>query len=109
MRQMRPHAPWIAVLFLLGLIAPPLDLLVPIPLKIVVDCIAGKEPLPAGLALVVPASLQSSPTRILLLAAGLMIGVALLRQLLELASGLLRTYTGERMVLDFRARLFSRV
>jgi ATP-binding cassette subfamily B protein len=46
---------------------------------------------------------------VLVLAAGLVVVVALLSQLQELGSSLLRAYTGERLVLGFRARLFRHV
>src|SRR5260370_40845793 len=54
LRQARPFAHLIGALFLLGLLAPPLDLLVPVPLAIVVDSVAGARPLPGPLARALP-------------------------------------------------------
>src|SRR5207245_448126 len=46
---------------------------------------------------------------ILFFALGLLLVVAILNQLQVLAEWLLQTYTGEKLVLDFRARLFHHV
>jgi ATP-binding cassette subfamily B protein len=46
---------------------------------------------------------------VLLLAAALFVAITLLGQLQDLASSVLSTYTGERLVLDFRTQLFRHV
>jgi ATP-binding cassette subfamily B protein len=102
LQQTRPHWAAIAGLFAIGLLATPLALLGPVPLRIVVDCVIGSAPL-------VPRALQHSRTSILLFAAALVVLTALLAQLQILVSSVLRTWTAERLVQDFRARLFRHV
>src|SRR5512140_3506363 len=88
---------------LLSVISTPLGLLLPLPLKIVVDSVLGKRPVPAWLHAIAPRAGMSST---LAIAAGLLLGVGVLMHLQALVSWLLQTYTGEKLVLDFRARLF---
>jgi ATP-binding cassette subfamily B protein len=107
--QVRPYRPHIAVVFLLSLLASPLALLTPVPLKMAVDSVLGSEPVPRVVDALLPAAATSSPNAILLVATGLVIVVALLSQLQTLGSSLLSTYTGERLVLSFRRRLFRHV
>jgi len=45
----------------------------------------------------------------LTLVVGILVAIALVSQLKELGVSLLRTYTGEKLVLGFRGRLFSHV
>src|SRR5205814_2880854 len=84
-------------------------LLTPVPLKIAVDSVLGGHPLPVFLQPFFPESAAQSPTAILLFAIGLLVAVAALGQLQGLASTLLQAYIGERLVLDFRARLVNQV
>ncbi len=107
LRQARPYWPPIAGIFLLDLLRSALVLLNPVPLKIAVDSVIGSHPLPGFLNAVIPASLQRSDTTLLLLAAGLLLGVSLLGKIQGLASSLLTTYTGEKLVLNFQAQLFG--
>ncbi|HEX7090106.1 MAG TPA: ABC transporter ATP-binding protein [Longimicrobiales bacterium] len=109
LRQARPYTPHIAGILLLGLLSTPLALLTPLPLKIAVDHAIDSEPLPPFLAAVLPAAARRSDLSILTFAAVLLIVVALLSQLQSAGSTLLRTYTGERLTLDFRSRLFHHV
>src|SRR5688572_23169303 len=48
--QMRPYWLHLAGVFLLGLLATPIALLLPLPLKFVVDSVLGDHPLPGFLA-----------------------------------------------------------
>src|ERR687885_71488 len=109
LRQARPYWPHIVGVFLLSLLASPLALLTPLPLRIAVDSVVGSHHLPGLLALLVPAGARGSHTVILLLAAGLFVAITLASQLQNLASSVLSTYTGERLVLDFRTQLFGHV
>jgi ATP-binding cassette, subfamily B, bacterial len=106
LRQTRPYWPHIGGIFLLALLSSPLALLTPLPLKIAVDSVVGSHPLPGFLGALLPSAVTRSDVAVLTLAAGLLVIIALLSQLQELASLLLRTYTGEKLVLDFRAQLF---
>jgi ATP-binding cassette, subfamily B, bacterial len=84
---------------LLSLLAAPLALLLPLPLKIVVDNIAAGKPAPAWLRGLAPIAYKDSA---LLLACALLLAIGALMQLHALASWILQTYTGEKLVLEFR-------
>jgi ATP-binding cassette subfamily B protein len=103
--QARPYWRHIAGIFLIGLLATPLALLVPLPLKLVVDNVVGSKPPPGFL----PVSLSGSDAALLAVAVGLLGVVALLTQLQFLAGEALGAYTGEKLVLRFRAELFRHV
>jgi len=107
--QARPCWPYIAAIFLLDLLSSPLGLLGPLPLKIAVDSAIDGHPLPPALAWVFPDPFISSRSGAVAVAVGLLIAVAVVRQLQNLAGSLLRAYTGEKLVLGFRARLFGHV
>jgi len=109
LQEARPYWFHFAGLFGLGLLASPVALLTPVPLKIAVDSVLGGRPLPVFLQPFFPETAAQSPTAILLFAIGLLVAVAALGQLQGLASTLLRAYVGERLVLDFRARLVNQV
>src|SRR5438105_14655978 len=109
LRQLRRYWLHIAGIFLLSLLASPLALLTPLPLKIAVDSVVGAHRLPGVLALLLPAGATRSPTAVLVLAVALFVAVALLSQLQQLSSTVLSTYTGERLVLAFRTQLFGQV
>jgi ATP-binding cassette, subfamily B, bacterial len=94
-------------IFGLDILSTPIALLMPLPLKIAVDSVLGHQPLPRWLSLLVPSAL--SHTTYLLLAAGLLVFIALLNSLQSLASWLLQTYTGERLVHDLRGQLLWHV
>src|SRR5262249_49705597 len=106
LRQARPYAPHLAALLALDLLDGLTMLLKPLPLKIAVDCVVGSRPLPRPLDGLVPESVAASPTALLAVAAGLLLGIALLSSLQAVASSLLRAYAGEKMVLGFRGELF---
>jgi ATP-binding cassette, subfamily B, bacterial len=106
-RQARPYWLHLVGLFLLSMLASPISLLVPLPLKIAVDSAIANLPLPSFLAALLPASTVSSSTAILLLAVALLIAINLLSQLQGFFTSFMGTYTGEKLVLDFRSRLFS--
>lgn len=105
----RPYWPNLAGIFLLSMVAAPIALLLALPLKIAVDSVIGNQPLPHFLQAYVPASLQGSKGADLLLAVGLLLALSLLMNLQAFASWLLQTYTGEKLVLDFRTLLFWHV
>jgi ATP-binding cassette subfamily B protein len=94
-------------IFLLSLLDGPLGLLAPLPLKIAVDSGIGSRPLPLLLNGILPANVSGSASGIFLLAALLMVGVAALSGLLALGGGLLRSYTAEHLILNFRTRVFG--
>ena len=109
LRQARPYWRHIAGILLVSLLSSPLALLAPIPLKIAVDSVLGSQPLPGPLDALLPASLTGSPAAVLAVAAGLVVLIALLSELQDLVGSLMSAYTGEMLVLDFRARLFRHI
>jgi ATP-binding cassette subfamily B protein len=108
LREVRARWPLIAALFLLGLLSAPIALLIPLPLKIAVDNVIGAEPLPPVLQRILPTAV-GSPSGVLALAAIALLAIALADHLQRLALTALGAYTGERLVLDFRAKLFRHV
>jgi ATP-binding cassette subfamily B protein len=104
--QVRPYWPHLGGILLLNLLLSPLALLTPLPLKIVVDSVIGSHPLPGFFGALVPGAAARSDSAVLVFAVGLIIVVALLSALLNLAGSLLRVYAGTKLVLDFRNQLF---
>jgi ATP-binding cassette, subfamily B, bacterial len=99
---------WRGLLGLLALSAATsgLALLAPVPLKISVDNAIGRERLPPTVTQFVPSGMSSQDTA-LLLAGLLLVFVALASQVVEFATLMISTRTGERLLLGFRARLFT--
>src|SRR6266705_2598323 len=105
-RWSRAYWPHLVGLFLLSLLATPLALLVPLPLKIALDSGLGSKPLPHLIRSFLPAGFSLSPSSALFFAVGLLIAVTILAQIQTLALSLLKTYTGEKVLLAFRSDLF---
>jgi ATP-binding cassette subfamily B protein len=102
--EARPYWPHLSAIFLLNLLSTPLVLLTPLPLKIAVDSIIGSQPVSGLLARVVPAA--ASGDALLFFCAAMVVAIAFFNHLQTSASAVLRTYTGEKLVLAFRAKLF---
>jgi len=109
LRLARPYWPHLSLIFFLSLIAAPLALLLAFPLKIVVDNVLGNQPLPRALRLLLPAWVHVSKSANLSVAVGLLLVLSLLMNLQSFAAWLLQTYTGEKLVLDFRTQIFWHV
>lgn len=109
LHHVRPYWSRMTGILMLRLLSIPLALLTPLPLKIVVDNVIGSHQLPTFLYVLLPAAVSSSDTAVLILAIGLMLGIALLGYLQGLGIWLLETYTGEKMVLSLRAQLVHHV
>jgi ATP-binding cassette subfamily B protein len=103
--ESRPFWPHLVGILFLNLLSTPLTLLIPIPLKIVVDSVLGSQPV-SGIFRQFFTSATASGTALLVFSAALFIAVAVLNELQQMGSSLARTYTGEKLVLAFRARLF---
>jgi len=102
--QARPYWPHIAAFSLVSLLATPIALLMPWPLKIAVDSLLESRPLPGFYRYVLPEN--ASWTIVLVFTAGLMLGLTMLGYIQGYGAWLLQTWAGEKLVLDFRARLF---
>ena len=87
-QQARPLTPMLGALFLLQILATPLALLTPLPLKIAVDHVIGDLPLPSFLAWITPDSFAASKEAMLVFTAGLVIAITLLLLVAALAFGI---------------------
>jgi ATP-binding cassette subfamily B protein len=105
--EARPYWGAILVIFVVDLVAIPLLLLAPVPLKIAVDNVLGDDPLPAYADALLPDALTASDVRLLWTVAGLQVLVVVLAQLQQMASYVLRVRTAERMTLAVREQLFG--
>jgi ATP-binding cassette subfamily B protein len=91
----------------LGLLGAPLSLLAPLPLKIAVDCGIQGHPLPAPLDAIAPDLFQHAGTAVIAAATALLVMHVLLTQAHSFLVSLLQAIAGERLLSDFRARLFG--
>lgn len=107
LREAKPFRWHIATLLVIGLLNAPLTLLNPFPLKVLIDSVLGTKPLPAAVQAFLPAGSARNGVQAIALLAVLFVLIALLKQLADFGSSVLRTYTGERLVLSFRTRLFD--
>src|SRR5262249_33256507 len=83
-RHARPSRVHLGGLLLLTLLATPIALLTPLPLKIAVDSLTGSPAVPGFLAAVLPEAAAGSPGAVLTLAVALLLAIALLDQLQRL-------------------------
>jgi ATP-binding cassette subfamily B protein len=105
LRMARAFWPHVGATFAIDLLAAPVALLAPVPLMLAVDSVINGKPLPPLLQAVVPDSIEQSNTSLIWLVAVMVVLIALLGQAQKLGLWLLQTYTGEKLSLDFRARL----
>jgi ATP-binding cassette, subfamily B, bacterial len=111
-QHLRAWRGWLVLVLVLDLMAVPLALLTPLPLKVAVDNAIGGQPLPEWAttgpmgALV---NVAGPGAAALVLAVVLVVALALVSQLQRNSSWLLQSWVGERIVLAFRAELFQRV
>jgi ATP-binding cassette subfamily B protein len=88
------------------LLSTPVTLLAPLPLKIAVDSVLGNRALPNWLhSAPIPHRWFTASNGGLAICATLLVAIALLNCLQSLASWLLSTYTGEKLVHDLRGQL----
>jgi ATP-binding cassette, subfamily B, bacterial len=105
----RPCWPHLSGIALLCLLSTPVALLAPLPLKIAVDSVVGSRALPGWLHLLpLPARWLEASNGGLAICATLLLAIALLNCFQSLASWLLATYTGEKLVHDLRGILLFR-
>ncbi len=104
-RQARPYWNHLLGVILIGIAATPITLLAPLPLKLVVDSVLGEHPLPWPLTDLVAGAADPRGAA-LLVAAVMLVVVTLLAQGHGLVEWLYSSWVGQKIVLDFRARLF---
>jgi ATP-binding cassette, subfamily B, bacterial len=105
--EIRPYWPLLVGTFIVSLLSIPFVLLTPLPLKIAVDSVIGDKPVTGFLAWLLPPSVLETPSSLLVVVVALLLVISLLHQLQLLCTSLLRTHTGERLLLGFRAKLFQ--
>lgn len=103
--EARAYWPYVVAVLCLNLLATPLRLLLPLPLKVAVDNVIGGEPL--DLPWVGNAGL--SPTGLLAAACLVLVITTLLAYANGLAIWILHTYAAEKLLLAFRAKLLGRL
>jgi ATP-binding cassette subfamily B protein len=107
--QSKPYHKHILLILVLNLLATPLALLTPIPLKIAVDNVVGSKPVGEFLSTFIPSYFTASKLGLLGFAVILQVLIVLFIQLQSFGTYLLQTSTGENLTLHFRARIFRHV
>src|SRR5688572_19827819 len=105
--QARPHWRQLTVVLFMGMLATPIALLTPLPLKIILDNVLGSQPAPPWLSMLPEGAMGSAPT-MLMLAVALAVLTALLVGIHNFAEWFLRERVAERLLMDLRVRLFDR-
>jgi ATP-binding cassette subfamily B protein len=105
--EARAFWPHLGAIFALGLLATPIGLLNPLPLKIIADSVFGDQPLPWPLGTLFGAG--PGPDGAFAVAIGLSLGLVVVNLGWRLGDWFFREWVGERMVLAFRRKLFARV
>ena len=104
--EARPCWGWIILTFATGLIASPLALLNPLPMKLAVDYVIAAKPLPDHYRLFIPDGAAGSVAAALVLILVLVLGIALVSKIQECVYYMVSTYANEKLVRGFRSRLF---
>jgi ATP-binding cassette, subfamily B, bacterial len=105
--EARPLWPYVAVVLVLNLVATPLKLLLPIPLKIAVDNVLADKPLSDIWAFVTVPLGVNGRSETLLFACALLVGFTLFAYLNGLAIWILTTFTREKLLLGYRSKLLT--
>ena len=92
---------------IVSLLAVPMTLVFPLPIKLLVDSVLGSQPLPGYLTIFVGS--QLSKTLALWLAISILMAAAVLTYLQNLVNVWYSNKVGNRMTLDVRARLFRQM
>ena len=105
--DLRPYLWPLAVLLIVSLLAVPMTLIFPLPIKLLVDSVLSSQPLPGYLTIFVGS--QVSKTLALWLAISILMAAAVLTYLQNLVNVWYSNKVGNRMTLDVRARLFRQM
>ena len=105
--QARAYWPHVVAFLLLSLLSTPLALLAPLPLAIAIGSVTGENAPPRFLQPLLPSDGSPSAGVVIALAAGMVVAITVLTQLQQLISQMLKAYVAEKLVMDFRSRLFS--
>ncbi|MDQ3953103.1 MAG: ABC transporter ATP-binding protein/permease [Actinomycetota bacterium] len=91
------------------MLATPIALLTPLPLKIAVDNVIGSKPVPDILLGLIPGGGEASELSLIAAIAVLTLGIALLTGVQAAAAFWLQFHVAERIVLRFQSQLFAHV
>lgn len=105
----KPYWPHTIGLFLLSLLATPIALLKPYALKLMIDSGFGIVPIPDFIKFFFSENVEFNFTTVSIISAALVILVALLDNIYLFIAWVLGTYTGEKLVLNFRILLFNHI
>jgi ATP-binding cassette subfamily B protein len=105
--DLRPYLGPIVALLIISLLAVPIALIFPLPIKLLVDSVLGSQPLPGYLTIFVGS--QFSKSLAISLAISILLGAAVLTYLQNLVNVWYTNKVGNRMTLDVRARLFRQM
>jgi ATP-binding cassette, subfamily B, bacterial len=104
LREVRAFWPALLLILALGLASIPLSLLLPLPLKLVIDNVLNHQPV-TGLASALPGDWTSGHRALLVTAISLSVGLGIVNVGWKLVDWLLRETVAERMVQEFRGKL----
>src|SRR2546428_6573962 len=105
--DLRPYLWPLAALLVISLLAVPIALIFPLPIKLLVDNVLGSQPLPGYLTIFVGS--QASKSLGISLAISILLGAAVLTYLQNLVNVWYSNKVGNRMTLDVRAHLFRQM
>ena len=109
LKDARPYWGYLIGIFLLNLLATPIALLKPYALKLMIDSGFGSQPLPGFITGFFAGNYQFDFNTVMIIAVCLAIIIALIDNINEFISWVLGTYTGEKLVLNFRTLLFNHI
>ncbi|MBK4723291.1 hypothetical protein JJL56_31040 [Azospirillum sp. YIM DDC1] len=107
LKEARPWYPQLGLIVALGLLATPIALLAPIPIKIIVDSVLGDKPLPSFLTRSLPSDVTGDKDMVLYLCIAFGVLVALLAVVHSVVEWLYREAVADQMVRRFRAKVMG--
>ncbi|HVH14764.1 MAG TPA: ABC transporter ATP-binding protein [Candidatus Angelobacter sp.] len=107
LEDLRPYLRPLLVILIVSLLAVPMTLIFPLPIKLLVDSVLSSQPLPGYLAIFVGS--QVSKTLALWLAISILMAAAVLTYLQNLVNVWYSNRVGNRMTLEVRTRLFRQM
>ena len=105
--DLRPYLRPLLIILVLSLLAVPITLVTPLPIKLLVDSVIGTQTLPGYLTFFVGS--QAGKGLTLWLAIGILLATAVLTYLQNLVNVWFSNKVGNRMILDVRSRLFRQM
>lgn len=105
----RPYRIHIFALFILSLVGTPLALLQPFIMKFIIDSGFGSQPVPTVIKMFFPANFEFTFKAIAIIAVSISVALALINNIIGNVSWIYATFTGEKLVLNFRALLFNHI